>query len=79
MPDCGAGPAGRPVGALLAADVLRPAGAPAPPYLPKQPGYRKRLKAAALLLAAVMDYMAREVPSWQDQVRLIDASHDAFL
>jgi hypothetical protein len=79
MPDCGAGPAGRPVGAPLAADVLRPARAPAPPYLPKQPGYRKRLKAAALLLAAVMDYMAREVPSWQDQVRLIDASHDAFL
>jgi len=26
-----------------------------------------------------MDYMAREVPSWQDQVQLIDASHDAFL
>ena len=25
------------------------------PYLPKQPGYHKRLKAAAPLLAAVMD------------------------
>jgi hypothetical protein len=49
------------------------------PYLPKQPGYHKRLKAAAPLLAAVMDYLAREVPSWLDQVRLIDASHDAFL
>jgi hypothetical protein len=54
MPDCGAGPAGRPVGAPLAADVLRPARAPAPPYLPKQPGYRKRLKAAALLLAVLL-------------------------
>jgi hypothetical protein len=44
------------------------------PYLPKQPGYHKRLKAAAPLLAAVMDYLARECPSWQDQARLIDAT-----
>ena len=44
------------------------------PYLPKQPGYHKRLKAAAPLLAAVMDYLAREVPSWHDDVRLIDAT-----
>ena len=44
------------------------------PYLPKQPGYHKRLKAAAPLLAAVMDYLARECPSWGDQVRLIDAT-----
>jgi len=28
------------------------------PYLPKQPGYHKRLKAAAPLLAAAMDYLA---------------------
>jgi hypothetical protein len=44
------------------------------PYLPKQPGYHKRLKAAAPLLATVMDYLARECPSWHDQVRLIDAT-----
>jgi len=44
------------------------------PYLPHQPGYHKRLKAAAPLLAAVMDYLARECPSWYDQVRLIDAA-----
>ena len=44
------------------------------PYLPNQPGYHKRLKAAAPLLAAVMDYLAREVPSWHDPVRLIDAT-----
>ena len=44
------------------------------PYLPHQPGYHKRLKAAAPLLAAAMDYLAREVPSWHDQVRLIDAT-----
>ena len=44
------------------------------PYLPRQPGYHKRLKAAAPLLAKVMDYLAREVPSWHDPVRLIDAT-----
>jgi hypothetical protein len=44
------------------------------PCLPHQSGYHKRLKAAAPLLAAAMDYLAREVPSWQDQVRLIDAT-----
>ncbi len=44
------------------------------PYLPKQPGYHKRLKAAGPLLAAVMDHLARECPSWHDQVRLIDAT-----
>jgi hypothetical protein len=44
------------------------------PYLPHQPGYHKRLKAAAPLLAAALDYLAREVPSWHDQVRLIDAT-----
>ena len=46
------------------------------PYLPKQPGYHKRLKAAAPLLAAALDWLAREVPSWHDQVRLIDATPD---
>jgi hypothetical protein len=44
------------------------------PYLPHQPGYHKRLKAAAPLLAAALDFLAREVPSWHDQVRLIDAT-----
>jgi hypothetical protein len=44
------------------------------PYLPHQPGYHKRLKAAAPLLAAAMDYLARESPCWHDQVRLIDAT-----
>jgi hypothetical protein len=44
------------------------------PYLPHQPGYHKRLKAAGPLLAAALDYLARETPSWHDQVRLIDAT-----
>ena len=33
-------------------------------YLPHQPGYHKRVKAAAPLLAAVLGYLARECPSW---------------
>jgi hypothetical protein len=44
------------------------------PYLPHQPGYHKRLKAAGPLLAATIDHLARQSPSWQDQVRLIDAT-----
>ena len=32
------------------------------PYLPKQPGYHKRLKAAAPLLAAVTGHLARQSP-----------------
>ena len=44
------------------------------PYLPNQPGYHKRLKAAAPLLAAVTDHLARQSPCWYDRVRLIDAT-----
>ena len=44
------------------------------PYLPKQPGYHKRLKAAAPLLAAAIDHLARQSPGWYDPVRLIDAT-----
>jgi hypothetical protein len=44
------------------------------PYLPNQPGYHKRLKAAAPLLAAVIDHLARQSPRWYDPVRLIDAT-----
>ena len=43
------------------------------PYLPKQPGYRKRIKAAAPLLAAAIDQLARQCPSRYEPVRLIDA------
>jgi len=44
------------------------------PYLPRQPGYHKRLKAAAPLLAAAIDHLALQSPGWYDQVRLIDAT-----
>ena len=38
------------------------------PYLPHQPGYHKRLKAAAPLLAAAIDHLARQSPCWHDPV-----------
>ena len=44
------------------------------PYLPQQPGYHKRFKAAAPLLGAAIDHLARYCPSWHAPVRLIDAT-----
>ncbi|HEX3733064.1 MAG TPA: hypothetical protein VHU91_09120 [Mycobacteriales bacterium] len=39
------------------------------PYLPKQPGYHKRLKAAAPLIC-----QATLCPSWGDDLRMVDAT-----
>ena len=44
------------------------------PYLPKQPGCRKQLKATTPLLAAAIDQLARQRPSWYDLVLLSDAT-----
>ena len=44
------------------------------PYLPKQPGYHKRLKAAAPLICRSMWYLATLCPSWTDRWRLVDAT-----
>lgn len=44
------------------------------PYLPKQPGYHKRLKAAAPLICKATLYLATLCPSWCDQMRLLDAT-----
>lgn len=44
------------------------------PYLPGQPGYNKRLRAAGHLLALVLRHLAMASPSWGDQVRLLDAT-----
>jgi hypothetical protein len=44
------------------------------PYLPKQPGYHKRLKAAAPLICKTMLAMAVACPSWDDELRLLDAT-----
>jgi len=44
------------------------------PYLPKQPGYHKRLVAAAPLLAAAITHLATVSPSWCDDLPLVDAT-----
>jgi hypothetical protein len=44
------------------------------PYLPKQPGYHKRVKAAAPLICQTTLYLARLCPSFADGLRLFDAT-----
>jgi len=44
------------------------------PYLPKQPGYHKRIKAAAPLICQATMYLATLCPSWADDLRLLDAT-----
>lgn len=44
------------------------------PYLPKQPGYHKRLKAATPLICTAMLYLATKCPSFTDELRLVDAT-----
>ena len=44
------------------------------PYLPKQPGYHKRLRAAAPLICKTMLYLATLCPSWAEGLRLLDAT-----
>jgi hypothetical protein len=44
------------------------------PYLPHQPGYHKRVKAAAPLICTTMLYLATLCPSWSDGLRLLDAT-----
>jgi Transposase DDE domain len=44
------------------------------PYLPKQPGYHKRIKAAAPLICTTMMFLATVCPSWSDDLRLLDAT-----
>jgi hypothetical protein len=44
------------------------------PYLPHQPGYHKRLVAAAPLICKATLYLASSCPSWADDLRLLDAT-----
>jgi Transposase DDE domain len=44
------------------------------PYLPKQPGYSKRIKAAGPLIAKVVECLAAEVSATCDEFRFIDAT-----
>ena len=44
------------------------------PYLPRRPGYNKRLRRSGELMAHVMAALARDCPSWHDDVWLVDST-----
>jgi Transposase DDE domain len=44
------------------------------PYLPGQPAYNRRLRAAARLLAHAIRHLASLTPSWWDRLRLLDST-----
>lgn len=44
------------------------------PLLPGQSGYSKRARSAGPLIAAVITELARDTPSWHDQLRLLDST-----
>jgi hypothetical protein len=44
------------------------------PYLPKQPGYNKRVRALAEQIALMLGVLARSSPSWCDNLRLLDST-----
>jgi hypothetical protein len=44
------------------------------PYLPGQSGYGKRLRSLGGLLSAVITELARDTPSWHDNLRLLDST-----
>lgn len=43
-------------------------------YIPKQPGYNKRLRALAPQICAVIDHLARISPSFCERLRLLDST-----
>jgi Transposase DDE domain len=44
------------------------------PHLPGQSGFSKRLRAAGPLLSAVITELARDTPSWEEHLRLLDST-----
>jgi Transposase DDE domain len=44
------------------------------PYLPKQPGYNKRMRALAPQIVRLLNAIAFSSPSWCDNVRLLDST-----
>jgi len=44
------------------------------PYLPKQPGYNKRMRALAPTIAQVLSHLATSSPSFCDGLRLLDST-----
>ncbi|ETW26096.1 hypothetical protein MGAST_29350 [Mycobacterium gastri 'Wayne'] len=79
--DAGAGAPGRDSGAALSARSEHPWPQMCYgrlghllPYLPKQPGYHKPVKAAPPLICKATLYLATQCPSWADDLRLIDGT-----
>jgi hypothetical protein len=44
------------------------------PALPRQSGYNKRVRAAGPLISAVITALAKDVPSWNELLRLVDST-----
>jgi Transposase DDE domain len=44
------------------------------PYLPERPAYNKRLRAAGEMLQHLIDTVARDCPSWHDDLWLVDST-----
>jgi hypothetical protein len=44
------------------------------PYLPKQPGYNKRMRALAPQIVRLLNAIAFQSPSWCDGIRLLDST-----
>lgn len=44
------------------------------PYLPKQPGYNKRMRALAPQIVKLLNAVAFSSPSWYDKIRLLDST-----
>ncbi len=44
------------------------------PYLPKQPGYNKRMRALAPQIVRLLNAIAFQSPSWCDSLRLLDST-----
>jgi len=44
------------------------------PYLPKQPGYNKRMRALAPQIVRLLNLVAFSSPSWYDKLRLLDST-----
>ena len=44
------------------------------PYLPERPGYNKRLRRSGELMAHVLGALARDCPSWHDELWVVDST-----
>ena len=44
------------------------------PYLPKQPGYNKRMRRLAPQIVRLLNLVAFSSPSWHDKIRLLDST-----